>query len=104
MSDWREILGPALPAPSSEPSPSEAEPPARESSTEPPSFEERVRTAEIRLSATEHRMDPSTRHGLRHSMEYMKELAAGARDEVVSEQMLGAFEEQLRREMTRGRS
>jgi hypothetical protein len=48
-------------------------------------------------------MDPGTRHGLRHSMEYMNELAAGARDEVVSEQMLGAFEEQLWREMTRGR-
>lgn len=66
----------------------------------PPSFEQRVRAAEARLNATEHRMDAGTRDALQHSVEHLREMAGGYRDDEIAEQMLAAFEAQLRREMT----
>jgi hypothetical protein len=102
--DWRDVLG-SLPRPS-EPSPSqESVEPAvespRVSSAEPHSFAERVRIAEHRLNACEGRMEPGMRDALRHSVEYLRDLVSGYRDEEVSERMLTAFEAQLRREMAR---
>ena len=94
--DWRDIL----PKPQSPPSEPALDPPRVQ--PVPTSFAERVRIAELQLNATENRMQPSAREVLRHSVEHLRDLASGYRDEEVSERMLTAFEQQLRREMTRG--
>ena len=45
-----------------------------------PSFAERVRIAELRLKATEARMDASVREDLRLSVEYLRDLSSGIYD------------------------
>jgi hypothetical protein len=100
--DWRDVIGAA---PREEPSQSKRElpvEPSRVTPTAPPSFAQRVRIAELRLNATQHRMDAGMRDALRHSVEHLRFLASGARDEHIADQMLTAFEAQLRREMKRG--
>jgi hypothetical protein len=71
------------------------------SGAEPLALSDRVRVAEMRFNAARNRMDPDARNALQHSVDYMKEVASGAHDEVWAEQAITALERQLRREMGR---